>query len=46
MNDVSCFQLLIGGLEKELVLSMTGNQWSYLLLDELNLIIGIPETYH
>jgi len=46
MNDVFCFQLVIGGVEKELVLSTTGNQWSYLLSDELNLIIEIPKTYH
>ena len=41
MNDVFYFQLVIGGVEKVLVLSTTGNQWSYLLSDELNLIIEI-----
>jgi len=34
--------LAIGGIEKEFILSTTGNQWSYVLTDELNLIIGIP----
>jgi hypothetical protein len=33
---------VIGGVEKEFVLSATANQWSYVLTDELNLIIEIP----
>jgi len=29
MNDVFCFPLLIGGVEKELVLATTGNRLIY-----------------